>query len=786
MSIEGKLRCSYPLHAIAIPESVFSDESFRTELSSFLAQMDVDEFEDATPKTRKAGTKVSETRDTVDSHHISQLLVAILGGLGHVNDVPRTQKRIADEVLWLDAEKPWRRSPLWLVIRVALQRTLQHRHEYKQLMLYILCQVIYKALEYDLNSDLVFTMRAKVSRRCYKLSGSPTPTFVYSVAEDCVKHASVLLQSRWKKIQNEQTILPPWNRNHWDIASSTCLTMPRARVYISNVLTRTNQTVVSSFSPNDPYRFNGALDISSYAHGKLLNKFRDQGLYVLHDFEETVLTQADLWPHSNLANVGACDIIETCFQQYYQSAKIQYADNSEDRSIMTLILVELWVILDTIACQQFPLLRDYAPDIPITFLNPILLRHSRHIDCADTVEQYIARRNQQAQYTSVFSDTVTSTSISTRHFRESTRLQDLKSRIEQSANTLRSEKMAELEKVNEKYQTYRSQSSALEHETTQRWDTYGDVHTDHSRSCEKCRLEKAATNLEIDVHEWPLPSHQMEAEALVFELACPTVFAVWRNVTFELLCTIGAPGTHIEPSPRPERDLHRSDLNKWLEHPSSRQITLASTTKQFTRSHYGSRKIPADSSDVLLPHGSRWRLYDRTSKTWASDGLSHSDLLPYGTSQIPAGSPYAYLQHTLAETVHTSNTILAKQDECPTELTLHEHIAFGTLRSGGRIQWFNILRELASNALSFEREEVHLLLLQASSQLGPRSSHDPGSLREWHEPLADPSYVVSLLNVLGTLLVGIEANWRQVVTLKTIGGLFAILNRIVCSLMTLQ
>ena len=120
-------------------------------------------------------------------------------------------------------------------------------------------------------------------------------------------------------------------------------------------------------------------------------------------------------------------------------------------------------------------------------------------------------------------------------------------------------------------------------------------------------------------------------------------------------------------------------------------------------------------------------------------------------------------------TTHTSNSVLAEQSHCPPQLTLHEHIAFGALRSGGRTQWMNVMRELASNALSFEREEVHQLLAQAACQLGPCSYHDSNSVRDWHESLFDPEFAFPLLETLEKLLTGIEANWRQVVTIKTIG-----------------
>ncbi|KAG1837186.1 hypothetical protein DFJ58DRAFT_846617 [Suillus subalutaceus] len=57
--------------------------------------------------------------------YITELLTGILRGLGSIADVPRIRKRIGDDVLWNNTKLPWRRSPLWLVIRVALQTTLE-------------------------------------------------------------------------------------------------------------------------------------------------------------------------------------------------------------------------------------------------------------------------------------------------------------------------------------------------------------------------------------------------------------------------------------------------------------------------------------------------------------------------------------------------------------------------------------------------------------------------------------------------------------------------------------
>ena len=132
--------------------------------------MNVDIFQDAVPKTRKAGISIEEDRDTVDPKYITQLLTGILRGLGSCHqglaDVPRVCKRIADDVLWSDARLPWRRSPLWLVIRVALQTTLMREDpshlEYKKFMAFVLSETLRRAVRYPetFDNDILFSMRA--------------------------------------------------------------------------------------------------------------------------------------------------------------------------------------------------------------------------------------------------------------------------------------------------------------------------------------------------------------------------------------------------------------------------------------------------------------------------------------------------------------------------------------------------------------------------------------------------------------------------------------------------
>jgi hypothetical protein len=209
-----------------------------------------------------------------------------------------------------------------------------------------------------------------------------------------------------------------------------------------------------------------------------------------------------------------------------------------------------------------------------------------------------------------------------------------------------------------------------------------------------------------------------------------------------------------------------SGLRRWAMDRSFRRITVASTKKSFAdKSHYKKVRMPAAESSVLINNGLSFKLFDRTHNFWVAGRFSGSNALRHCTPPTPTSSPYTPLHFSVCGTHHTSNDVISRQADCPKELSLHEHMAYSGLRSGGLLQWLNIAREIASSSLSFRREEVHTLITQAALQLGPLSD----GVREWHEDLDHLDFGRTLLRELDSHLEKIEANWLEEVTIRTIG-----------------
>ena len=766
MSTKGKLLCSYPGPAIRVPTDIFKDEYFLRELSSFLFQMDVDCL-DSTPTISKGGSVVYEVRESVHPRYISELLMGILGGCGQPAGVDRITKRIGDEVLWDNAYKPWRRSPLWLTLRVSLQSSLRGGDGsdlYKRFMLFFHAYLLRICVSQEFPSELLYAMRVKTARRLSKL-GPAVSRHVFEFVHDISKETEALLSKRWTAFQSKGSIGPTLQPKGLDVIRDTGISLQNSLDYLSKTLRSDFQGLPQMrFTPPHETRLNTQRDFAQLTNGQLESAIAEDRRIAIADFELTVERNLESWVAASENNENAPDVIASCIQQYCNGAKRLYETNPEDNSIMILTIMDLWVALDTIATWQCPLMKQYSPEIPPSFLHPLLLHRSSTLKRALRIEEYLCRRHAEArELTPILSNNVDGSSFAVKYFRASKDLQGLYDDVIAFAKQERASKRAELDSLNKNYKSLLSEASNMDHKwlTNTRWDT-------HSATCRKCQLEKRAKALEIHVHEWPLSELEVLAQQTVFELSPPCAFSAWRDITYMILRDLGL-SSIPDSRDQPKVFLHSfSGLQRWAaSRKKDYRLTIGSTTKSFSdQSHYKTVRIPADESSVLVNNGLSFELFDRIRGSWTIDSFSKSSVKELCTPPMPSPSPYHHLHRFVSGTEHTSNDIIASQSDCPEEITLHEFLAFSGLRSGSRLQWLNIARELASPYLSFRREEVHTLVTQAAWQLGPLSD----GVREWHVDLGIQSFGNALLRELESLLETIRTNWLEEVTVRTIGA----------------
>ena len=169
-----------------MPNEVFDDGEFQFGLANFLSRPDAVDSD--------SPLEVPPS----DPQYINTLLNGILQSIGRTADVPPVTKRTAPLAnIWRgghiadgsriikrvrdDVDRGWRRSSLWLFIRVAIQMTINRslgRASYKRFMLFFMCTL---ARDESPSSDLLHLMSSKILRRLSKL-GSSTPDWLSEVA----------------------------------------------------------------------------------------------------------------------------------------------------------------------------------------------------------------------------------------------------------------------------------------------------------------------------------------------------------------------------------------------------------------------------------------------------------------------------------------------------------------------------------------------------------------------------------------------------------------------------
>ncbi|KIK36544.1 hypothetical protein CY34DRAFT_16314 [Suillus luteus UH-Slu-Lm8-n1] len=505
MGAKGKLICSYPGPAITVPDTNI-DATCPAELANFLAHMDQDVLDAAATRT-KARSTVREERDTTHPRYITELLTGILRGLGSIADVPRIRKRIGDDVLWDSAKLPWRRSPLWLVIRVALQTTLERsalgRTTYKSFMLFFMARLTTLVLDHKLSNDILHFMSAKMARRLFKLGSSASPELSQMVSTVTGDVRSVL-EERWESVQDAQRVSPPWAPETLRVLQDTRLSLNTSREYIRQALQNQHSSPKTTpFSFSD--RARGTIDdFLDGAASFLVAAHAVEPYLALADFETAVGSGIDDWVACVplQSSDSACVSIEACASAYSSRALKAYEGNAENLSVMLLTLFELWVAMDKIVVGQIPLLAEYSPEIPLTLWECLLIRKASGLDRLKTLHGYLrARHCRASSRLSAFSLTKDDKSFAARYFHQSSELQSLKVRIESDGRTQREEKLMELRTLNEMYTDLETRAASLSH-------AYGVICGGlayQPRRCACCRFGLEMEMLTITVPVWALP-----------------------------------------------------------------------------------------------------------------------------------------------------------------------------------------------------------------------------------------------------------------------------------------
>jgi len=262
------------------------------------------------------------------------------------------------------------------------------------------------------------------------------------------------------------------------------------------------------------------------------------------------------------------------------------------------------------------------------------------------------------------------------------------------------------------------------------------------------------------VFESPIPENEETLKCVVFELQPPKEFSIWRDITSTVLsiCSSGVGVKSTMSSKIWRIGSYYGKSNHFIIPYPAQRITLAGWKKSYESAH----SAPVSVDDVIKPHSiSTYQPVDEY--TWAANpfrSTSPRHIRTMCSMKVDPRGPYASLQYAVSDTTHTSNQMIASQNKCSFDITLHDYEAFGHLRAGHKLQWRNMLRELRRQVLSISNHDVHILFLQAIWQAGPRAQNHTW-YREAHRDLTEPDFLKDVHSEISEILKGIKPSWNR-------------------------
>ena len=773
MSTKGRLIRSFPTVACCVPVAKLSEKGLIAALAHAIAKMSSQAAPGFQPRVRKAGQDHDEDRDTTHPGLITDYLMTIISAVGKPMEVlPQgLWKNTREEVLWSNAKRPWRRSPLWLLVRVAMQLRFAHSATnslYKPFMVFFFSQILRHAKGYHgtIRSEVLYVISAKLTRRIRKLDTffETQPSFQdwMSVVTTSLNEAHNSMNCAWEAIANDSELnIDTSLLNTLNPSEDLNIKLEGLDGFISNIASRKRLSNASEFRPTAKYPQYMADLIPSSVNG-------DSGyeIFRLAAAEMWVENHLVSWLEHCLAQESTCEKILQFVKAYHSTASSAYINLPSSLSVMYLCILELWVACDRSACHIYPLLREYDPELHLEPLQALSLPHKTHLKRLEGVEQYVRLRRARANShrSSVMCNFGHISSFAVKFFDQSSAHQALRSRIERDAKSKRQQKREEL---SDKQERYRKLMKAYDEGKCEYRDVvidqyHGYTESRHSPSCQRCSKRNEADSIDIYVNEWPLSSIDRVAKATVFELQIPVAFSNWRDATNYVAKNVLGFVQTCSERPRSRYTLSgHEDLCKLRSVPFSQRIFPLSQTKPHTGTH---RKLKSGvslltESDICLANGLQYEYYDDLEGAFTGSLKSTDRISKQCIYTLPSRSSELQVYVQPGAAVLAPNQVIATLSSCPPHIAVDEYKAFGALPLGYCVQYMNILTQLAMPTIDFAKTETHCMILQTIHHVGPQSQ-DYTVERKSHRILSNESFGLALLKELEVALRRFTENWE--------------------------
>ncbi|CAK7200213.1 hypothetical protein SEUCBS139899_002904 [Sporothrix eucalyptigena] len=777
---KGRLQRSFPGPAFSIAADTARNVDFQRAMAQVLSQMSCQDPAEVKTRTRRARQDDStEDTDTKSPALVIELFTNMFMAAGKPVNVCKITKNTRDEVMWAGAHKPWQRSSMWLLLKVALQsfltRSTGNHDLYKCFVLYYMGSLVRSLPVDQLETDLLHTIVSKIQRRLAKLGDKTLQeqnTWMHSVA-GTLKTVTDLISKRWTDIQAADR--PPYGEylaalQDIDFKQDTYVNIPALDQYLKNLHGQSKERSPTSFKL-DKWRTWTAFSSSQLPimEDVYPSDFRHFQLLAFESWVEHYLFN---WLKTNRKEPETCPSLFKLMKQYLQISRDVYEDNPEATSLSILTLLDMWMAIDIAAGVQCPLLQEYDHEIPAQVLQELLLPRVEQLRRLVRAESYLQSHTTKASCkASAFRAFGTETSLSVRYFDQSSLHKALKNEIEDSARRERRTKLDELATKTQEYQRLQHLGATTRCDYISQSDSRGGSETVHSPQCKRHAYLAAAENLDIAVHEWPLPEDDLEAKSTVFELHVPVSIGAWRDATLflihDVLGSVVSDGEPLETDYSPKV---YSGLKQWIRGRGNKNARLGirSTTKPTVVVHGKSRMLSEKpvQKDVCVANGLSYCYFD-TVLGVVSDKAEATDWLTQQcTYSFPerSSSLKIFLERPWSQPHgQPPNEVLAAQHNCPEHMSLESFKALVSLPLGLNVQWMNLLVQLRMPSVDFRQVETCLFVLQMAYQVGP--PHGRHTVRQAHMILRDEEFATALLDAVEDNYRRISENWMAYLVL---------------------
>ncbi|KEF51502.1 uncharacterized protein A1O9_12419 [Exophiala aquamarina CBS 119918] len=768
MKSKDSLIRSFPSSAVLLPRDIFENKDFVKELATAIHQLSIEQLKMSMAQIKKAENELAEERQSPSPKFVGELLFgAYLRSYGKAGLRKSISKRIDDDVLSKGTGMPWRRSSLWLSIRVSLQLALVNfdwdgkdsPYNYKNFMLFLLATLSTGIMSTTPSPATLHILRVKLARRHAKL-GDKTLSFVQDHVRRTLARIDAAIAVLWDQVVRRDNVTIPsvsMSQVHDQLA------LRKSREHLHMIWERSRKHFKYSISQDSPpVSTRIPLSASVLPTPGIFCKAGDV-LTTLWVFEHWVEMNLGAWLKANTHSSSACFHLYSTMAAYYRLAITKYYRHPARTSYMWLTIFELWVAMDIVTTTLHSLLLEYPPEVPTNILESLVLDKKAALERLARVELHISLRCQKRNpmFPSLFSDP-SQQCFAVNFYDQSDLMKNLRESIEDDARQARLDKQDEwLRKKKDFTQLMRDVASMECDEYTPNWvDSDGECwtgETRHDKKCRRCELEQHAKAMRIEKHEWPLPEDEVMCKAVVFELQTPGTLVFWRDATWFVVHTLGR---NDKIGQECEQDvLSYSPLTKYARK-KLRRITLGSSIKPMLKTHYFNGGLNID--DIFLRNGMAPRLKDtERRKVWTAEQNPRLSLRQYCDSQLPEGTP-DHMVRQVNTTSHTHNSVLAMHSNLPPEMTPHQHVLFGSLRAGEKLQFINILAMVMSSEADINSTSTAILVSQAVSQVGKREPpHLSSCLRDSQLDLLNKTFCESLIFAIEARFYTIEANWKE-------------------------